>query len=143
MPGAAALLGWAGTLPVIAVLAAMALGIFVGAAAEALILVYGATILAFIGGAQWGLAAANGGLGRQGQAKLLGLSVLPSLAGWLFALLGGALGAGLLAAGFLAALLIDRYVIACEAAPGWWRRLRWPLSSAMALLYAAAAVMLA
>ncbi|MDJ0945003.1 MAG: DUF3429 domain-containing protein [Kiloniellales bacterium] len=87
---------------------------------------YGAVILSFLGGVHWGLAAPEG---RPGQ---LGFSVLPSLVGWLALLVAtfDALGPALwlLAAAFATLLPGDLLAAGRGLAPGWYPRLRLPLT---------------
>ncbi len=87
---------------------------------------YGAVILSFLGGVHWGLAA------PAGRALQLGLSVVPSLVGWLALLVASlhAVGPGLwlLAAAFAALLPGDLLAAGRGLAPGWYPRLRVPLT---------------
>ena len=125
IPPAPLWLGLAGLLP----FAAAAAGALLlpadqqGLALRAL-LAYGAVILSFLGGVRWGLAI------REAETAALlprlAWSVTPSLLGWVALLLPPQPGLMLLAAGFVAALLADWR--AAEA-PGWYRRLRLPLSA--------------
>ncbi len=132
-PRAASFLGYAGLVP------AAVLSLFVSAgpvdwqsAALHAHAVYAAVILSFIGGAWWGLAASKAAPDRL--AALLAASVLPSLAGWALAVVGGGvamIGIGLL---FAAMLPVDIRLAHAGVAPSWWTRLRSPLSVGMALL---------
>lgn len=135
-PRSALLLGYAGLLPPAGVLALIW---WLGAAAPAaeiaglIGLTYGALILSFLGGLWWGAAAAR--LTDSEMAPMLGLSVLPSLIG-LAALMLAAVSArwtgGVLALALLAALGVDRRLVRISAMPGWWMRLRVPLSVGLA-----------
>lgn len=94
---------------------------------------YGAVILAFIGGAWWGLASAPAVSGRR--FWLYALAVTPALiaAGCLVVAEWRALG--VLAAAFLAALVVDARLVAAGLAPRWWLGVRLALSGAMAVLH--------
>jgi hypothetical protein len=124
IPPAPLWLGLAGLLP----FAAAAAGAHLlppdqqGLALRAL-LAYGAVILSFLGGVRWGLAIRDAEAGAL--LPRLAWSVTPSLLGWVALLLPAAPGLALLAAGFAAALLAD---LRASEAPGWYRRLRLPLS---------------
>lgn len=87
---------------------------------------YGAVILSFLGGVHWGLAA------PAGRPWQIGLSVLPSLVGWLALLVANlhALGPALwlLAAAFAALLPGDLLAAGHGLAPPWYPRLRLPLT---------------
>ena len=85
---------------------------------------YGAAILSFLGGIQWGLAIAVGG----GNLRRLGVSVVPSLIGWAALLLPTGPGAIVMAAGFVCVLLIDIRASRIQQAPSWYPKLRWPLT---------------
>ncbi len=93
---------------------------------------YDAVVLAFLGGAWWGLAAREGNPRPLG--PILAASVLPALAGWgalLIDRMGGLMLLGLL---FLSTLPGDVWLARSGLAPAWWLRLRVPLSVAMAVL---------
>jgi len=139
-PPAARLLGFAGLLPAVAAVMVLAAGPAGshGTAATAH-LIYAATIVSFIGGAWWGLASARAEAAAL--PALLGVSVVPSLLGWGFALLGGEPGLLGMAALFLALLPVDQRLARAGIAPGWWLSLRRPLSLGMALLAAASGLL--
>lgn len=123
----ATLLGVAGLIPFAALALAtiFAKGALKGQAAFALA-AYGASILSFLGAAQWGFAI------RAERARspgaLLCLGVLPSLVAWAALLLP--VGAALIALGcaVLAALFVDAWSVKRGYAPGWWLPLRVGLS---------------
>ena len=87
---------------------------------------YGAVILSFLGGVHWGLAA------PAGRPLQIGLSVLPSLIGWLALLVANlyapAPALWLLAAAFAALLPGDLLAAGRGLAPPWYPRLRLPLT---------------
>lgn len=125
----ARLLGYAGLLPQVAVLALIVFGRpavaydlpFMAAFA------YPSLILSFLGGIWWGFAMRR----DQGQARLAALAVVPSLiplalipiairsSAWALAALGGAI---------LLTLFVDRHLTATGEAPEGWISLRAPLS---------------
>lgn len=149
------LLGFAGLLPQIAAVVLIVVGkadptdmawapLVLG---YGLALVYGATILSFLGGIWWGFAMRR----DAGQGALAAIAVLPSLVGAacvgiatiafssrasVFALL--ALGIAI-----LLTLLVDRRLVEMGKAPANWMRLRAPLSLGLGGLTIVAAVILA
>ncbi|MDX6751716.1 DUF3429 domain-containing protein [Geminicoccaceae bacterium 1502E] len=123
VPKVALLLGWLGVLPFAAALAGIALGDFTAHLANAVLLIYGAVILSFMGGVQWGLAMAAG----SGPARYVA-SVVPALAGWAAVHLSSDGGKLLLAAAFLGLMLHDQRTAAAGEAPAWYPRLRRPLT---------------
>lgn len=131
VPRAALILGLAGLLPQIA-----AISVELGGnpaylfTAEALAFAYGALIFSFLGGLWWGLAA------RADPAPdwVYGIAGVPSLIA-LAAAVPWATGARwpgpsliVLGIGIIAALAVDRRLVADRLAPAWWMRLRVPLS---------------
>jgi hypothetical protein len=87
---------------------------------------YGATILAFMGGCRWGLAAA--GMGEGPSFRLLGLSVLPSLWAWVALMLPPPFEKEMLALGLVLLYAVDVTLKIEGGAPDWWLRLRLPLT---------------
>jgi hypothetical protein len=124
-PRIAILLTAAGALPFL-LAAAMILGLIPGEG-RALIVAYGAVILAFMSGVLWGFAA------RGAPAWAYGLSVLPALHVFFFvtphpwAFEGQALAH--LIAGFLGVLILDLVYQAKRLAPRWWLSLRIPVTA--------------
>ena len=131
-------LGLAGLLPQLA-----CLGVLLAGPAEwrfaalALAWGYAALIFSFLGGLWWGLAT---GALRHGEAVpgwLWLAAVAPSLialasyAPWVFAGAWPGPSLGLLGAGLIASLLVDRRL--ARIAPGWWLALRTPLSLGLGL----------
>jgi hypothetical protein len=124
MPPAALLLGAAGAIPFVACAVQIAFGWplsprMIGPALFALN-IYGAVILAFMGGVQWGLSVVQAHAGW----RAYGVSVLPSFVA--FAGLWFAPPAGLwaLAVGFVGLLIYDLWTVRCGEAPAWYGRLR-------------------
>ncbi len=125
VPGPAAVLGWLGLIPfVVCAAAPYVLDPYWASMASLGLWAYGAVILSFLGGVQWGLAVA------QNDARLsrLGLSVLPSLIAWPAVWFGGTTGFLLLALGFGFALALDSVATVRGWAPVWYPRLRAPLT---------------
>ena len=92
---------------------------------------YGAVILSFMGGVQWGLA-----LGPAGEpahlARRLVVSVLPAIAAWLsLAFLPTMAAAAVLAAAFALLLAYDVATVRRGLAPAWYAPLRAALSAAV------------
>lgn len=127
------LLGLGGLLPALAAcLVAIAGPVEWRGHAATVCATYDATILSFLGGAWWGLAARGDGVRSLG--TVLAVSVLPALAAWDALLIdrgGGLMLIGLL---FLATLRGDAWLMRGRLAPAWWLRLRVPLSVGMAAL---------
>ena len=124
VPHSVLALSFAGALPVVVAALLAFAGPPSSAAAVASLLVYSAIVLSFMGGVQWGLTMASGQL----SLARLGISVLPALAAWAAALLGGGLGLLLMAAGFVGILAYDLLTVREGRAPAWYPALRWPLT---------------
>lgn len=139
LPRAARLLGLAGLIPTVAMLAGLLLLPDWREPIAKAALAYGAVIASFVGGAWWGLAARA----ETVAPRLLVLSVLPSLMAWPALLVPPATGLLLLGVVFAALLPTDRRLVEGGIAPGWWMALRRPLSWGMAVLHLAGAAILA
>ena len=129
IPLPAFVLGWLGVIPfaAFALLAATESVMPHGAAMSGLVL-YGAIILSFMGGAQWGLSMVTGGSTLRTR---LAISVLPALAAfglWFLPAIPALLG---LAAVFVALLLYE--IATASAAPTWYPALRVQLTSAVVI----------
>jgi hypothetical protein len=128
VPTAAAVLGYAGAIPFVT----LALATFVSGAAGPLaiqaVYAYAVAILSFLGGVHWGVALTTRG---EPTFARLGAGVVPSLAGWAAFLVGGRAGLWLLAASFAAVLAYDLRQTRAGVTPGWYPRLRWPLTLAV------------
>jgi hypothetical protein len=140
VPRPAVLLGWAGVMPVALLTAAIVLSIEpLSLDARAALLAYGAAILSFLGGAQWGVLLPR----NPEEASLLwryGVSVLPALLGFLCLLAPHTLGLVGLAAGLIGLLAYDLSTIRGGLAPGWYGTLRLQLSRSVVVLLTAAAL---
>lgn len=119
MPGVPSWLGGLGLVPFVAgaVLANIPQTADVGLW---LIVSYGAVILSFLGGIQWGVALTR----ENGLSPAFILSNVISLAAWCALLLPPYLALMVLGAGFVAALCIDFVLIALLRLPGWFLGLR-------------------
>lgn len=92
---------------------------------------YGAVILSFLGGVHWGRAIKTFDQVAVADKFLwvsLGISVVPSLIGWLTLLVPLAIGLPVLAASFAAMLLIDLQTVKSGQFPTWYGNLRVILS---------------
>ena len=137
-PGSAFWLGWAGILPFAGLTLAADGRYSLPVAPEVALLTYGAAILSFMGGAQWGLAmrATDGSeRGWHGYA----ISVVPALLAWTAVLIPWRLGLGLLILGFAGLLAYDLWTVGRGRAPAWYATLRWQLTLAVVTLLALAA----
>lgn len=136
-PSAVLALGFAGLLPPLPGIVLRASDLWPDPALSGMLLllglVYGGLILSFLGGMWWGAACAR----REGPVlrAWLQLAVMPSLLALLAlaACVGNArIGGALLAVALVATLLVDRKLVANGIVPGWWMRLRVPLSCGLA-----------
>ena len=141
LPPIVAAFGFAGLVPPVA--AAVALFVLPAGAprefAWVALLFYGALIFSFLGGTWWAFAAARPGAGR------LLLAVGPTLLALVILLLlvspaTRPHAAWLLAASILSSPLVDQAFRADGPTPGWWMKLRLPLSVALAACVAIAAL---
>ena len=130
------LLGIAGTIPFVGAVAIVMFGPprLVETATFSL-LAYGAVILSFLGGILWGSVLARGftDIGND-HIRLLVISVLPSLCGWVALLAGPNIGLPLMAIAFLFVLVVDLMSTRDGLLPPWYPRLRIPLTISVALL---------
>jgi len=98
------------------------------------IVAYGAVVLSFLGGAHWGFAGNAMKNQPAAASRLLVMSVVPSLMGWVAVLLPTPWSVALLAVAFVAILPLDRWALRHALAPRWWLRLRIPLSATVSTL---------
>lgn len=128
VPAAAKWLGGLGAVPFVALAIA---GHLTGASwqwpALFALCAYGAVILSFLGGIQWGLAIV-GGAHESRRTRRLIWSIVPSLVAWAALLLPVHSALPLLALAFGGMLWLDIRASAAEEAPPWYPRLRWPLT---------------
>jgi hypothetical protein len=125
------LLGLAGLIPP-AVLTGIALfdaGLF-APSTPGFVRTYAAIILSFVGGSWWAFTCRE----ERPSWLLLGIAVVPAVAGW-WAIFTFQPAEGLfgLAVMLVAALVVDAWLAARGLAPRWWMRLRVPLSVGLAL----------
>lgn len=130
LPPLAYLLGAAGLIPFIAcAIASVSQGRFQALGMTAL-LGYGAVILSFLGGVNWGFALAPGE--QMLQRSRLALGVVPSLIGWVALLLAAEvsreLGLAALVVGLVATVAIEARWTGQGVVPGGYMTLRWALS---------------
>lgn len=131
IPAAALWFGIAGIIPFLAlalqVATAWPMGPrLVGPALYALA-IYGAVILSFMGGAQWGLAVADTHLATGW--RRYGVAVLPALAAWTGVWIGQRNGLFILTAAFAALLAYDLWTVSLGEAPAWYGPLRIGLTA--------------
>jgi len=133
IPRPALLLGWAGVIPVALFTVSSVFDIHPwsldpGTALRA----YGACILSFMGGAQWGVLLPREG-GHVPFSRYL-ISVMPALLAFLCLLIPNTLGLIGLLVGFLALLAYDLSTVRQGLAPRWYASLRIQLTLAVVLL---------
>ena len=142
VPKPALWLGASGALPFVAcAIASLAAPELLAGQATVALIAYGAVILSFLGGVHWGMAIAiaGPGWGQSPPARRLIVSVIPSLVAWAALLVAVKPALYLLAVSFLAMLFIDMTAARQAEAPGWYPRLRLPLTlTVVASLIAAA-----
>jgi hypothetical protein len=139
IPRPALLLGWAGVIPFALLTVASILDIhpWLGDPAVAL-RGYGACILSFMGGAQWGVLLRRKG-GHAPFFQYL-VSVLPALLASLCLLISRTPGLIGLIVGFLALLAYDLLTVREGLAPRWYASLRIQLTLAVVVLLGIAAI---
>jgi len=99
--------------------------------AEVGLMLYGAVILSFLGGIQWGLEMSRQGLVSGAPSLMrLTISVLPSLWAWTCVAMPFLYGSVGLAGGLGAMLVYDLYAVRKGMAPGWYPKLRIPVTLA-------------
>lgn len=136
IPTAAKWLGFSGALPFVAgALAALPVAEAWRPLGLAVLVDYGAIILSFMGGVHWGVAMLRG---ADDQTRFY-VSVLPALLALPAALIGGVAGLLLLAAGFAALLVYDERETRAGRLPGWYPKLRRPLTAIVVLSLVAGA----
>jgi Protein of unknown function (DUF3429) len=143
IPPAALWLGAAGVIPFVACATQIALAWpleprFAGPAIYALQL-YGAVILSFMGGVQWGLAVRDQPYGAEW--RRYGVSVLPAFVAWAGLWFGGRNGLLAVAGGLLGLLAYDLWTVTRGEAPAWYGRLRLGLTAVAVAALALVAVL--
>ena len=92
---------------------------------------YGAVILSFLGGAQWGFATqchSQDTSDNGDTARNFCLSIIPSLLGWAGLIVDDILGLWVLISGFVLVLFMDFRMVKLGLAPDWYPKLRMPLT---------------
>ncbi len=120
MPLPARILGLAGLIPFALGALAVTFAPEIKAEAAATLLLYGAVVLSFLGGIRWGFAVLEGE--KAGWAY--GLSVVPLLAAWFAAIVGGPGGLVVLALAFAVWFFVERSAPPSLALASWYMRLR-------------------
>lgn len=133
IPRPALLLGWAGVIPFALLAAASVLDIDLWSLNPTLALsAYGACILSFMGGAQWGILLPRDN-GHAPFSRFL-ISVLPALVAVVCLLIPHRPGLIGLIAGFLSLLAYDISTVRQGLAPRWYTSLRVQLTLAVVVL---------
>lgn len=133
IPRVAALLGFGGVFP----FAALAAAVWAAPMAHLDLLVdaqigYGATILSFLGAAQWGASLNK----PQPEAGRLIWSVIPALLAWIGLMLPPLYGLAMLTVGVLACYAMDERAVSAGFLPLWYSGLRQPLTLLVCLMLA-------
>jgi hypothetical protein len=139
IPRVAAFLGFGGVIP----FAALAAAVWAAPAVHLDFLVdaqiaYGATILSFLGAAQWGASLNK----PQPEAGRLIWSVIPSLLAWIGLMLPPLYGLALLIMGVIACYAMDERAVSSGFLPLWYSGLRQPLTLLVCVMLALTAVKL-
>lgn len=128
-PPLALWLGLAGLLPFLASVAAAWLApVAWQAVAVRAFLGYGAVILSFLGGVQWGVAMCRERPGGAAFRRRMLLAMVPSLVAWPALLLHPLTGAWVLAIGFVLVRLHELSREGGARLPGWYHSLRMHLT---------------
>jgi hypothetical protein len=148
VPMAALMLGASGlVLPIVAIIARLSAGTPPDTPLAPFLMLMAfmsaALILSFLGGIWWGVAVSRSADAFNG--GLLALAILPTVVALGVAALSGWMpktGAIALGAAIIATLPVDRALKARGLVPGWWMRLRVPLSLALGALTAGMAALM-
>ena len=89
---------------------------------------YGAIILSFMGGAQWGLAVSAQPENTVTSLRRYSISILPALVAWISMILESRSALLVQLAGFAMLLVYDIWTVSIREAPHWYRTLRLRLS---------------
>lgn len=134
IPRSALILGLAGLIPFFGLSGAIALRISVPYGSASLWLAaYGAIILSFMGGAQWGLAVAKARLSGLTAWRSFGVSVVPALIAWPALFLPITWALATLSVTFACLLGYDLWTVRRGEAPLWYGQLRLGLTAAVVL----------
>ena len=91
---------------------------------------YGAVILSFMGGVQWGVAMSRTRGGERVGARAFGISTLPALIAWACLVVAPRTGLIGVAAGLGLLLAYDVWTTRNREAPPWYGAFRAPLTAA-------------
>ena len=128
VPAGAAWLGGAGALPFVMFAFLPLAGLSLpGLDPVTTLVAYGAVILSFMGGIQWGWAMTQAEA-ADSLFRPLTISILPALVGWVAVLLPGTAALVALSTAFAFVLAVDIAAAAAGHTPAWYPRLRWPLT---------------
>jgi len=129
IPTAALTLGAMGLIPFVGLLFAEIWALEPFGRAPTLVLAqYAATTLSFMGAIHWGLAMGEYG-GRRDNSWAYAVSVVPGLIAWFaLAFFPLTVALGIMAAAYVLLLFYDLSAVRRGAAPGWYSRLRPPLT---------------
>ena len=131
IPRPALILGVSGLIPFFGLSAAIAFRLQPPYGSASLWLAaYGAVILSFMGGAQWGLATAKG---QPGSWRAFGVSVVPALVAWPALFLPITWALATLSVTFASLLAYDLWTVRRGEAPAWYGQLRLGLTAAVVL----------
>lgn len=146
IPRSALVLGWLGVLPFVGLALLILFGRDLGVAwtPSTAMIAYGACILSFMGGVQWGvtLLTRRGGAivaGSGSEAWGYGISVIPALIAWPCLLLPARDGLIGLILGFALLLIYDARTVRDGLAPPWYTALRAQLTGAVVICLALSA----
>ncbi len=89
---------------------------------------YGAIILSFMGGAQWGLAVSTQSENTVTAIRRYSVSILPALGAWISMIVEPRSALVVQLVGFALLLLYDIWTVSIFEAPHWYRTLRLRLS---------------
>jgi hypothetical protein len=140
IPRPALILGWAGVIPFALLTTAVVLDITLWSLDPGWGLrAYGACILSFLGGVQWGLLLPQQEGGHSPFSRYL-FSVLPSLLGFFCLLIPNLPGLIGLVIGFIGLLAYDVSTVRHRLAPRWYTPLRVQLTATVVLSLGIAAL---
>jgi hypothetical protein len=137
MPAAARAFGIGGLIPFAGGAFAVCFAPEIKAQAATALIVYGAVILSFLGGIRCGFAVLEG---VSASWEAYGLSVIPSLIGWIGALIAGPEGLLILAVALAIWFFTERTMPPALPLPRWYLPLRGLLTAIATLSLIAAAI---
>ena len=132
-PAPARLLGFGGLLPFVTLAAASAFDPSHAAFWRHALVAYGAVILSFVGALHWGFATVWESHSAHYRSRLMGWSVVPALGAWIALLAPSQIGLALLTLLFAVHYVFDLGLARRSNLPGWYMRLRTPLTAGAVL----------